>query len=331
MAPWWMMGLLGALILASAPTSIAVSSNICDVHIEDVTATSKIILPISQESYPTTHTFKDDSTFMIEATSTQPLEKRLSIPTSGLAESSCILDPNSIDDQFNILGSNFIPLVRQDNDGLQPLPAPTSEAQANEMGPPDDYALPVFFFQKSDNAPTGVYDIVLSGPTLQYVAMTSDGNTVLTTSSTGATPMRQNGQELVTGIFGVDCRGRITVTHGGSPYTWDISTDGTSTAFATGLTASNRTMIAYSLKRQTASRMKLRDRNNYTEGAAPRCPSSPLIWWQGSSRALEASIPTAAGHPTALTSCRTSVLGAAAMSTITAMTIALAAHSNHVT
>ncbi|KAI0387449.1 hypothetical protein F5Y04DRAFT_274302 [Hypomontagnella monticulosa] len=239
---------------------------------------SEAISSINEGSYPTTHAYGGDSPLMIKATGTTPFEKGLGGPTSSPTEPSCILDPNDVDDQFNILGSNFVPLVRQGDDKLQPLPAPTSEAEANAMGPPDDYPLPVFFFQKPDNAPVGVYDIALLGPsgeTLQYVAMTSEGDVVLTTSSTGTTTRKENGSEFTTSIFGVECDGHITAAHGGSQYTWDISTDGTSTAFTASIVPSKKTMIAYSLRRKAESRRKLRIRNKYTEGIAPRCPKEP--------------------------------------------------------
>ncbi|OTA95534.1 hypothetical protein M434DRAFT_379786 [Hypoxylon sp. CO27-5] len=236
---------------------------------------SDVVFPTSDKSFTVTYTYEDDPLPTVVSLGTPPLEKGLPAPTTGLPDLPCVIDPTNTEDQFNILGSNFVPLVSQAGNKLQPLPAPTSEAQAKAMGAPDDYVLPAFFFQKPASAPAGIYDIVLSGKTLQYVAKTSQGGLVLTTSSTGTTPVRRNGQTIVTSIFGVDCKGRLTVTQNGSPYTWDISADGTTTTFTAGKAASNRTMVAYSLQKKAATKRKFRKRNMYTTGQAPRCPNSP--------------------------------------------------------
>ncbi|KAI1771146.1 hypothetical protein F4818DRAFT_450028 [Hypoxylon cercidicola] len=229
-------------------------------------------LPSGRHGFPLTYTFEDDPLPTIVALGTPPLEKGLPGPTFDLDDMPCLLDPSSTGNQFNILGSNFIPLVIQEDNKLLPLPAPASEAEANAMGHPDDYMPPAFFFQKPADAPAGVYDIVLAGSTLKYVAMTSHGDAVLTSSSTGTTAVQRDGQSIVTSVFGVDCQGRITVIQDGSQYIWDISADGSSTAFTPDTTPS-RTMIAYSLQQQ--ARTRILRRNKYTEGKAPRCPKNP--------------------------------------------------------
>ncbi|KAI4863003.1 hypothetical protein F4820DRAFT_459777 [Hypoxylon rubiginosum] len=228
-------------------------------------------LPVSY--HEANYTYEDDPLPTIVAIGTPPLEKGLPAPTFDMDEMPCVLDPSSTSNQFNILGSNFVPLVIWADNKLLPLLAPTTEAEANDMGHPDDYLPPVFFFQKPVNAPDGVYDIVLAGSTLQYIAMTSQGDAILTSSSTGTMPVQRDGQFIATSIFGVDCIGRITVTQDGSPHTWDISEDGSSTTFTPGKASSKKTMVAYSLQQQ--ARTKLLRRSKYTEGQAPRCPKDP--------------------------------------------------------
>ncbi|KAK4612187.1 hypothetical protein CLAFUW4_13084 [Fulvia fulva] len=119
------------------------------------------------------------------------------------------------------------------------------------MGPPDSLVLPAFFFQKSANAPTGYFDLVLAGNKPQYVAKAANGGVVLTSASTGATAKNVNGQSIVTSISTVDCKGCFGVEQGNTAYTWDISANGQSTTLTTGTASLNRTMVAYSLQMKT--------------------------------------------------------------------------------
>lgn len=65
-----------------------------------------------------------------------------------------------------------------------------------------------------------MYDLVLTGGSApQYVARTSAGLVVLTSSSTGPNYVTRNGLSMVTSIFSVDCLGRISVSQGGKTYT----------------------------------------------------------------------------------------------------------------
>lgn len=234
-------------------------------------ASSAVVFPTEDKSFTATYTYEDDPLPTIAAMGTSPLENGLQATESGLPDLPCVLDPSSTTEQFNILGSDFVPLVST-RGALVPLPSPTSEAQAKAMGPAAQLSLPAFAFQKPANAPSGVYDIVLVGSTPQYLAKTAQGGLVLTGSSTGATQVRRNNQNIITSIFGVDCKGRITVTQSGTSYVWDVS--GATTKFTTG-TAEKR-MVTYSLRRAaTVDRSRTKRRSIYTEGAAPRCPNSP--------------------------------------------------------
>lgn len=232
---------------------------------------SAVVFPTEDKSFTATYTYEDDPLPTIVAMGTAPLAEGLPAPTAGLPDLPCVLDPTSTD-QFNILGSNFRPLVSQARNGLVPLPSPTSEAQAKAMGPVSQLTFATFSFSKPINAPAGVFDIVLAGSTPQYLAKTSQGALVLTSSSTGATQIRRNGQNIITSIFGVDCKGRLTVTQAGVSYIWDIT--GESTRFTAG--TSVKGMVTRSLKRAaTIDRSRKRRRNQWNEGQAPRCPADP--------------------------------------------------------
>lgn len=234
-------------------------------------ASSAVVFPTDDKSFTVTYTYHEDPLPSIVAMGSPPING-LAAPSSGLPAISCVIDPTSTNSQFNLLGSNFQPLVSTSGK-LQPLPSPTSEAQANAMGPPDSLALPYFFFQKPVSG-TGAYDIVLVGATPQYIAKTSTGSMILTTASTGTTAKTVNGQSIITSIFNVDCRGRITVMQGTTAYSWDINSDGTAATFLAGAPTNNRTMITYSMAMKGKA-AKNRRRSIWTEGRAPRCPNNP--------------------------------------------------------
>ncbi|KAF2165673.1 hypothetical protein M409DRAFT_23963 [Zasmidium cellare ATCC 36951] len=232
---------------------------------------SSVVFPTDDKSFTVTYTYYEEPLPSIISMGSPPIDG-LPAPTSGLPNLPCIVDPSSTNSQFNLLGSNFVPLVSTSGK-LQPLPTPTSEAQAKAMGPPDSVALPYFFFQKPASG-TGAYDIVLAGSTAQYIAKTSIGGMILTSASTGTTAKTVNGQSIITSIFNVDCKGRISVQQGTTLYTWDVNSDGTAATFVTGAPTNNRTMVTYSMQMK-AKAARNRRRSIWTEGAAPRCPNSP--------------------------------------------------------
>ena len=151
------------------------------------------------------------------------------------------------------------------------MQTPTSEAQVKALGPFQNLIFAPFFFQQPAGAPAGVYDIVLARSPPMYIAKTPQGQVMLTTSSTGASYVRRNGVQMATTIFGLDCKGRISVTQGGQKFTWDVS--GSSTTMTAGIASSNKTMLVAPLDKRSPQR--LARRNKYTEGYAPRCPNSP--------------------------------------------------------
>ena len=164
-------------------------------------------------------------------------------------DGDCLVQPNSTKSRFRLLGPGSMPLIVGPEQQLQPLRAqPTGEdgyAQAkryvNNMA-----EAPEFFFQPSLDAPEGLYDLVLAGRDMLYLAKASNGRLVLTSNSTGADVKDIDGQSAVTSIFTVDCDGRIGVMHEGISYSWNINADGRGTSFTTGAHSSDSTMIAFS-------------------------------------------------------------------------------------
>lgn len=75
-------------------------------------------------------------------------------PPSDVPAPPCMLDATSTTNQFNVLGSDFVPVVASGTN-LVPLASPTSEAQANAFGPADQYPLPAFYFEKPAGGPDG--------------------------------------------------------------------------------------------------------------------------------------------------------------------------------
>jgi hypothetical protein len=122
--------------------------------------------------------------------------------------------------------------------------------------------------------------MVYAGSSPQFVAMNSRGNIVLTGSSTGTS--FQN--DLVTSIFKVDCFGVISITQGGSSWTWQ-TTGASSTLVKDSSGAKNMKAlpkvipaVAEARKNRRSNQVmaeKLAKRNSYTEGPAPKCPNSP--------------------------------------------------------
>lgn len=68
-----------------------------------------------------------------------------------------------------------------------------------------------------------VYDLVYSGATQKYVAMTDKGAVILTSASTGPNMVARSGTNLVTSIFSTDCDGKITISYNGATYQWASS------------------------------------------------------------------------------------------------------------
>ena len=122
-------------------------------------------------------------------------------------------------------------------------------------------------------APVGLYDLVVTGHGLQYVAKAADGALVLTSASTGSTAQIVDGREIVTSIFTIDCDGRIGVMNDGIHYSWNISPDDGSIAFSPGAHSMDITIIALDLDKvgSSMSHLELRDLDKRSD--TKRCPN----------------------------------------------------------
>ncbi|KAK4616156.1 hypothetical protein CLAFUW4_10057 [Fulvia fulva] len=85
-------------------------------------------------------------------------------------------------------------------------------------------------------APASLYDLVVTGRELQYVAKAANGKLKLTSTSTGPTAHNVNGRELVTTIFTVDCHGQIGIVNEGILYSLKIDLETAALSFSPGLT-----------------------------------------------------------------------------------------------
>lgn len=170
-------------------------------------------------------------------------------------------------------------MVSRASDSIGPLLQPTQAPAANDpILNPETLALPVFYLQQPSGV-SGVYDLVYAGSTPQFVAMTNTGKIVLVKASTG-TSYKNN---RVTSIFNVDCYGRISISQGGSNYTW--STNGASSSLTRASMPANNMKALPKTIPEVQSALKHRRRNqelaerlvkrSYSDGPAPKCPASP--------------------------------------------------------
>lgn len=172
-------------------------------------------------------------------------------------------------------------MVSRASNSIGPLLQPTKAPAANDpLLSPETLSLPTFYLQKASGV-TGVYDMVYTGSsTPQYVAMTNTGAIVLVGASTGTSFVNNR----VTSIFNADCYGRISITQGGSKYTW--STNGaTSTLVKAATPANNMKALPKNIpavqsarkhrKRNQELAERLIKRGSYTDGPAPKCSPSP--------------------------------------------------------
>ncbi len=124
--------------------------------------------------------------------------------------------------------------------------------------------------------PRSLYDIVLAGSSpKQYIAMGTNGDMSFTGGSTNGVVKNR----LITTVFGVDCKGHLTVTQGTTTYLW-VGTDSGSNASPLGAGAANNTgilLLPQALRNPIASTpsRKLMARTYAENGLDPRCPGWP--------------------------------------------------------
>lgn len=164
---------------------------------------------------------------------------------------------------------------------------PKTEAEATAMGRPDDYVPPTYTFVMPDGAATGLYDIMLVGSNL-YLALSSDGSIIFTDSSTRGF-VQPNGQTVITTVFGVSCKGYMTVSDGTTEYIWKASADGYTSAtpgtrvdsdpgillLPTAALGGDSTAQKRSIGQKRAAPRCADYNGKFTTGAQPRCPNYP--------------------------------------------------------
>ncbi|KAI8966025.1 hypothetical protein F5Y11DRAFT_236586 [Daldinia sp. FL1419] len=236
------------------------------------------VTPDDDDEFIATYTYEQFELPTVVAEGSPPVTTGLAQPTA-LPSVPCMVEPGS-KAQFTVLNENFVPIVSRASDSIGPLLQPTKAPAADDpMLHPETFTVPGFYLQAAEGA-SGVYDMVYAGSsTPQFVAMTNTGAIVLVGASTG-TSFKNN---RVTTIFNVDCFGRISITQGGSGYTW--STDGASSKLTKAATPANnmkalpQNIPAVETERKNRRRNKqLGERlmkRSYSDGPAPKCPSSP--------------------------------------------------------
>ncbi|OTB18368.1 hypothetical protein K445DRAFT_9324 [Daldinia sp. EC12] len=237
-----------------------------------------LVTPDDDDEFISTYTFTQFELPSVIAEGSPPITTGLAQPTA-IPSAPCMVEPGS-QAQFTVLNENFVPMVSRTSDSIGPLLQPTKAPAADDpMLHPETFTVPGFYLQAAAGV-SDVYDMVYAGSsTPQFVAMTNTGAIVLVGASTG--PTFKNNR--VTTIFNVDCYGRITITQGGSGYTW--STDGATSKLTKAATPANnmkalpKSIPAVDTERKNRKRNKqLAERlmkRSDSDGPAPKCPASP--------------------------------------------------------
>lgn len=157
-----------------------------------------------------------------------------------------------------------------------PPVAPTTQAEADAHSDPSTFNPPTYYFEKPANAPAGLYDIVLAGSNpKQYIAMGTNGDMQFTSGSTNGVVRNR----LITTVFGVDCKGFLTVAQGKTSYTW-VGTDSGSTANP-GASNNGMVLLPKAMKnpipaRPSSRSPKQQEKRTWAEdGLDPRCWGAP--------------------------------------------------------
>ncbi|KAI1383093.1 uncharacterized protein F4822DRAFT_440774 [Hypoxylon trugodes] len=242
------------------------------------TPTGPQVTPDDDDEFISTYTYEEFQLPTVVAEGAPPITTGIGQPTD-IPTAPCLVQTGSAA-QFSVLNENFIPMVSRTSSSIGPLQQPTKAPAAGDpLLDPETLVLPAFYLQPISGV-SNVYDLVYAGSsTPQYVAMTNTGNVVLVSASTG-TSFKNN---RVTTIFSVDCYGRISVSQGGSKYTW--STDGSTSRFVKATTPANNMKALPVNIPEVQSALKHRRRNkelaarlmkrSYSDGPAPKCPASP--------------------------------------------------------
>ncbi|KAI0133706.1 hypothetical protein BJ170DRAFT_174149 [Xylariales sp. AK1849] len=239
--------------------------------------------PTDDNEFIATYTYTEFQ-LTVSATGSPPVTTGVPRPTgTDLPDLPCMVSPGP-QTPFSVLNENFLPMVSRTN-SIGPLLQPTEAPAADDpILNPETLTLPSFYLQEAAGV-SGVYDMVYDGETTQYVAMTLDGQVVLVDASTGPSFVGLG----VTSIFSVDCLGLISITYGGSKYTW--STDGQSCSIVPASDPPNNMKAlpvtmpevnemlkdrkrTQELAETLIMRHKLKERVN-ADTNAPQCPNTP--------------------------------------------------------
>ncbi|TPX12355.1 uncharacterized protein E0L32_007002 [Thyridium curvatum] len=190
------------------------------------------------------------------------------VPTS-----TCLFDPTVPGNEFYIMDQYSGYMVNRDGAPGPPAP-PTTQEEADAKADPSTFNPPTYVFEKPENGPDRMYDIVLAGsnPKL-YIAMKTNGDMTFTTGSTQGVVKNR----LITTIFNVDCFGMLTVTQGTTTYIWKATDKGTN---ATPGAPNNEGIVILpkSMRNPIPPRPSKRDLEERTyaeEGFSPRCFGAP--------------------------------------------------------
>ncbi|KAI1135037.1 hypothetical protein F5Y05DRAFT_406192 [Hypoxylon sp. FL0543] len=236
------------------------------------------VTPDDDDEFISTYTYTEYELPTVIAEGSPPVTTGIAQPTD-IPTAPCMVQAGP-QAQFTLLNENYIPMVSRASNSIGPLLQPTAAPAAGDpILSPETFTVPGFYLQQPAGV-TNVYDMVYAGSsTPQFVAMTNTGNIVLVGASTGTT-FKNN---RVTSIFNVDCYGRISITQGGSKYTW--STDGASSTLVKAANPANNMKALPQNIPAVQQALKHRKRNqelaerlvkrSYSDGPAPKCPASP--------------------------------------------------------
>jgi len=195
----------------------------------------------------------------------------------------------------SLVNEAYVPLVSRTG-SLGPMLQPTeAPAPGDPILNPLTMVLPAFYLQEVSGTPD-LYDMIYE-KTGEYVAITSSGEVILVSSSTGPS---FNGDHATT-IFSFDCRGTIFVSVGSSKYEW--STKGKSCSIsAVEAPKNNMKVLPVNLpkipisKRDMERATELLEKHNAgrdlearvnTDFSEPQCPNTPAGLFSGTKEGFE--------------------------------------------
>ncbi|KAM5365170.1 hypothetical protein ACJZ2D_011157 [Fusarium nematophilum] len=150
-----------------------------------------------------------------------------------------------------------------------PPEPPSSEAEGRLMY--ESFNPPLYKFEKPSDGPAGLYDLVMvGGGSKPYIAINVNTGEVVSTSSS-----TQGAQGFVTTVFGVSCKGYMTVQHENQEFVWKGASNDEETIVAPGGPSMQGIVALPNSARTQPSEAADKRRSYATEGRAPLCPNAP--------------------------------------------------------